>query len=83
MPDRQDPRRAEEFKRVEERLRKLGASYYSLEAWGDRGTLFRFRCRVPIAGSPEVFRYFEAAAPDALEAMTQVLRGIEGWRGAL
>jgi len=54
----------------------LGASYYLLETWGNRGDQFRFHCKV--ANSAESF---EATDRDPLVAMQKVLERVEASRG--
>ena len=65
---------------AEQRLRRLGATHYLLESWGADGELFRFHCRVAVAGSPTYTRYFEATDADPLAAVGDVLAQIESWR---
>jgi hypothetical protein len=71
---------ADNFTRLERRLRSYGAIYYLLETWGNEGELYRFHCKMAIANNPNHTRHFEATHPDALQAMTQVLEQIEAWR---
>lgn len=68
------------FRVVEERLRTLGAAHYLLEAWGNATEYYRFRCRMPIAGSSTAVRHFEATDSDGLAAMSRVLKEIEAWK---
>ena len=68
------------FTFIQQRLRELGATYYVLESWGDQGRLYRFRCRMPVAGSANYTRHFEATDADALTAMGKVLADVEAWR---
>lgn len=68
------------FRVVEERLRNLGAVHYLLEAWGNATEYYRFRCRMPIAGSTTAVRHFEATDSDGLAAMSKVLKEIEAWK---
>ena len=70
----------ERFERIQQRLRRLGATYYLLEAWGSEDQLFRFHCRMALAGSPGATRHFEATDRDPFEAMSRVLREVEAWR---
>jgi hypothetical protein len=69
------------FSQAEHRLRQLGATYYLLESWGQQEQLYRFYCRVAVAGSPNYTRYFEATAAEPLGAMSRVLAEVEAWRG--
>jgi hypothetical protein len=66
---------------MERRLRELGANYYLLEAWGVEGGLFRFHCKMGVAGNAETNRQFEATDPDPLRAMERVLAQVEAWHG--
>ncbi|MBI3467016.1 MAG: hypothetical protein HY000_28715 [Planctomycetes bacterium] len=70
----------ERFTWMERRLRELGATYYLLEAWGSDGGLFRFHCKMAIAGNDQLNRHFEATDPDPLRAMERVLTQVEAWR---
>lgn len=70
----------ERFTWMERRLRDLGATYYLLEAWGGDGGLFRFHCKMAIAGNAQLNRHFEATDPDPLRAMERVLLQVEAWR---
>jgi hypothetical protein len=71
----------ERFTQIQRRLRDLGATYYLLETWGDRGDQFRFHCKMPVAGNPNYTRPFEATHRDPIAAMQKVLEQIEAWRG--
>ena len=68
------------FGRIQERLRQLGATYYRLETWGERDELYRFHCRVALAGSSSFSRHFEVTDADPLRAMTRVLEEVEASR---
>ena len=48
---------------------RIGATYYLLEAWGDHKDAFRFYCRMPIGGNPQVWRPFQHVDADPLKAM--------------
>lgn len=69
------------FRSIQERLRKLGATYYLLESWGSEQQLYRFYCKMAVGGNPDYTHYFEATHADPLQAMQQVLLQVEGWRG--
>ena len=45
-------------------LRNRGVSEYALEHWGSSGERFRFYCLMPLAGSGDHARQFEAIAGD-------------------
>jgi hypothetical protein len=68
------------FNATQQRLRTLGATYYLLESWGNRGELYRFHCKVAIAGNPDYTRHFEATDPHPARAMQMVLKDVEAWR---
>ena len=68
------------FNWTQHRLRELGATYYLLETWGRNGELYRFHCKMAVAGNPDYTRHFEATDNDASRAMHQVLEQVEAWR---
>jgi hypothetical protein len=68
------------FTWTQHRLRELGATYYLLETWGRNGELYRFHCKIAVAGNPDYTRHFEATDRDASRAMQQVLEQVEAWR---
>jgi hypothetical protein len=70
------------FTRAQQRLRELGATYYLLESWGRRGELYRFHCKVAIAGNADYTRHFESTDAEPAQAMQTVLREVEAWRAA-
>lgn len=70
------------FSAVTQRLRDLGATYYLLETWGRNGELYRFHCKMAVAGSNSYTRHFEATNADAAMAMRLVLEQVETWRSA-
>ena len=72
----------ERFTEIQQRFRHLGATYTLLETWGDQGQLYRFYCRIGMAGSSTYSRYFEATDEDPLGAMDKVLAQVEAWRSA-
>jgi hypothetical protein len=69
-----------EFGGIPERLQKLGATYYVLESWGNDQHLYRFYCRMAVAGSVNYTHCFEATDTDPGQAMQQVLQQVESWR---
>jgi len=71
-----------QFRRMEQRLRELGATYYLLETWGSSGDRYRFFCKMAIAGNADYNRnrIFQATAADPLRAMQDVLGQVEQWR---
>jgi hypothetical protein len=71
---------SDQFISVEHRLRKLGATYYLLETWGNQQQMYRFYCKMAIGGSTEFTRYFEATHGEPLQAMLDVLRQVEAWK---
>jgi hypothetical protein len=80
QPSTLDQSGPERFTWMERRLRDLGATYYLLEAWGNDGGLFRFHCKMAIAGNAQLNRHFEATDPDPLRAMERVLTQVEAWK---
>ncbi len=71
-----------QFRRIERRLRELGATYYLLETWGQEGDRYRFLCHMAIAGNTESGRnrIFQDTGSDPLQAMQSVLQQVEDWR---
>ena len=74
------PAAADRFAYIQDQLRRLGATYYLLESWGDEQPLYRFYCKMAIGGNAGYTRYFEATDANPLQAMVQVLREVEAWR---
>jgi hypothetical protein len=70
-----------QFRRIEQRLRELGATYYLLETWGPNADRYRFACKMAIAGNSEhgPQRFFQATAAEPLRAMQDVLEQVEQW----
>lgn len=68
------------FSSIQIRLRELGATYYLLETWGQDGSLYRFHCKMTLAGNSRHNRHFEATEADPLLAMQRVLEQVEAWR---
>jgi hypothetical protein len=71
-----------QFRRMEQRLRDLGATYYLLETWGTNGDRYRFFCKMSLAGNADYNRnrIFQATAADPMQAMQDVLSQVEQWR---
>jgi hypothetical protein len=67
------------FTEIQQRLRDFGASYYALEAVGDRGELYRFTCTM--ADATGQAREFAATDRDPLRAMHRVMSDVEAGRG--
>ena len=63
-------------------LRKLGATEYSLENWGQDEQLVRFRCAVSIGENKDFSRQFEAVAADSLGAVRQIVGEVSAWQNA-
>jgi hypothetical protein len=68
------------FRDIPERLQELGATYYLLESWGNEQELYRFYCKMAVAGNADYTHCFEAIHADPLQAMRQVLRQVETWK---
>jgi hypothetical protein len=66
---------------IQERLQELGATYYVLESWGNDRQLYRFYCKMAVAGNADYVHCFEATNSNPLQAMQQVLQQVETWRG--
>ena len=64
-------------------LRKLGASEYTLEDWGENGQLVRFRCDVSVGSNSDLTRHFEAVAANSLAAVQEVVGEVTSWQNAL
>ncbi len=79
-PPDQDHGSQDPLAHASRRLRKLGATNFQLESWGNEGQLFRFHCRVPLADQKRIARHFEATRPQPGEAVNEVIRQIEAWR---
>lgn len=71
----------DQFARIQERLRRLGATYYVLETWGDRGQYYHFHARMALGPGEDAVRHFDATDADPLAAMARVLGEVERWRG--
>jgi hypothetical protein len=72
---------ANPFMALQDRLRQLGATYYLLETWGNQRQYYRFYCQMAVGGNAGYTHYFEAINANPLEAMADVLRQVEAWRG--
>ncbi len=72
-----------DYREIQKRLQKLGATYYVLESWGNNQQLYRFFCKMAVAGNADYVHCFEATHSDPLRAMEQVLQEVESWRGGL
>ena len=70
----------QQFQHVLDRLKKLGATYYWLEAWGDQEHEYRFFCRMAVGGNPHVTRPFYSVDSDPVKAMNQVLQQVKNWQ---
>ena len=78
-PEPQPPS-TDHFTTIQQRLRRLGATYYRLETWGERGDQFRFQCRVAFGGDSGPIRDFEAVDREAVQAMAKVLWQAQTWQ---
>jgi hypothetical protein len=68
------------FESLERYLKALGAKYYRLEKWGNRGEFFRFSCLVAPSESYSYEKYFQAIDADAVAVMQSVIADIEKWK---
>jgi len=80
LPAGGEPATRDQFNDIQDRLRELGATRYLLEYWGSRQQLYRFYCKMAVAGNSNYTRYFEDTDSDPLRAMAEVLRQVEAWR---
>ena len=71
---------APDFASLEGHLKALGAKYYRLEKWGNRGELFRFSCWVAPSGQHVYAKHFEGIGTDAVLVMHTVIADIEKWK---
>ena len=62
------------------RLESLGATYYKIEKWGNRGELFRVSCFVPLSDNHSHTKHFQAIGSDVVTVMQTVITDIERWR---
>ncbi len=65
---------------VAEQLQTLGAVDYMLERWGNDSLLYRFHCKMPIAGSTHVCRHFEAFDASPTVAVAEVVLAVKAWQ---
>ena len=70
----------QDFESLELRLKALGATYYRLEKWGNRGELFRFSCFVTPSEPYAYEKHFQAIGADAVTTMLSVIAEIETWK---
>lgn len=63
-------------------LRKLDATEYTLENWGEGGRFYRFCCAVAVGSSEDLTRQFEAIDADPLRAVQQVVGEVTSWQNA-
>jgi hypothetical protein len=64
---------------IQQRLKKLGASYLLLEQLEGEAEPYHFRCVMPVPGSGVYGRPFDATENEALLAMERVLTAVERW----
>jgi len=70
------------FELLEQHIKALGATYYRLEKWGNRGELFRFSCFVTPLEPHSYEKHFQAIGADAVTVMRSVITDIEAWKNA-
>jgi hypothetical protein len=70
-----------QFSTIGQRLRRLGATWYALQTWGNEGR-FHFACRVSVDGNPSLTRLFQASDAEATRAMATVLQDVERWKAS-
>jgi hypothetical protein len=74
------PEIQQDFQSLERRLKALGAKYYRLEKWGNRGELFRFSCFVSPPEPYHYEKYFQIIGSDELRVMESIIEKIEQWK---
>ena len=72
----------QDFAALERHLKALGATYYRLEKWGNRGELFRFSCFVTSSEPYSYEKHFQAIGTDTAAVMRSVIADIETWKNA-
>jgi len=70
----------QDFESLAQHLKALGATYYRLEKWGNRGELFRFSCFVTPSEPYAYERHFQAIGADAVMTIRSVIAEIETWK---
>jgi hypothetical protein len=68
------------FRKVEMRLRELGATQYMLESWGASNEQYRFECRMAVGGNVVVTLHFKAIESNHWRAMVILLGQVEQWQ---
>lgn len=68
------------FVQIQQRLRGLGATHYSLETCGPQGEAYRFQCRMSAGHNLHYSRHFEATDVDPVRVMQTVLNDVEAWK---
>ncbi len=63
-------------------LRSHGAAEYTLENWGGKKQLYRFRCAVALGENEDHTRQFEAVHADPLRAVHDVVGEVTSWQNA-
>jgi hypothetical protein len=76
----ENPQAPEEVRQIETKLRRFGATYYVLEAWGSEQQLYRFYCKMAVDGHTDYTHCFESIESNPIQAMLHVLKQIETWR---
>jgi hypothetical protein len=64
------------------RLEALGATVLRLEKEQAHPARYRFRCELPLPGSPGYSRFFQALDAEPAKAVQRVLADVEAWRSA-
>ena len=70
---------ATNYREIQDRLQRLGATYYVLESWGNDRQLYRFCCKMAVAGNADMSTASRPPMPIRC-AMQQVLQQVETWR---
>ena len=72
----------QDFASLALRLKALGATYYKLEKWGNRGEFFCFSCFVAPSEPHTYEKHFQSIGSDVVTVMQTVISDIERWRNA-
>ena len=69
-----------DFETLGAQLESLGATYYKVEKWGNRGELFRVSCFVSPPGNHTYERHFHSIGADVITVMQTLIADIERWK---
>lgn len=70
-----------ELEKLHSELIHLGATSCRLTFWGNDDQMYRFSCQIPVSPSqPNTTRHFQSIAPDADQAMHEVVDQVRQWQ---